>query len=586
MERDGDAVEWLRRVGVGRGVRVGVAIARGVGLGIAGPDGSELAVDVDDPAAVVARIETVLRPRWVWWSIETATMLVDAGLRIGACWDIAVVHRLLAGGWRADPALVWATLRELPLESIPVSRPLDLFTQAEPEMGDPEHPVRPDGYLRPDWVDGSWAERPERLARWAGLAAQAATLQEGHLSTAERSHAVATARAESAAELLCAELAAGGLPMDRDEAERIIAGFVGPRPRTDADAVAARRRRDDEVLRHAPRGAPVDLRHAAQVKSMLWRAGVDVPDTRAWRLQAVRDHPLVDALLTWRKAERIATTFGYGWIDTFVGTDGRLRGQWSSADGAAGRMTATAGLHNMPADLRPAVRAEPGHVLVRADLGQIEPRVLAAVSGDRALVRSTAAGDMYAPVAAQIGVDRDTAKVAVLGAMYGQTTGHGAAVLPRLHQSYPAAMRLLEAADEAGRAGRDIRTHGGRLIRLGAHTPEDDVDDPNEAGLRDARARTGARGRYARNAVIQGAAAELFKVWAVTVRARGAELDARIVLCLHDELLVHAPASSGSAVADLLERCLHEAVHRWSPDSGVHFVADIAVLERWSDATH
>ena len=95
-----------------------------------------------------------------------------------------------------------------------------------------------------------------------------------------------------------------------------------------------------------------------------------------------------------------------------------------------------------------------------------------------------------------------------------------------------------------------------------------------------------ARGRYARNAVIQGAAAELFKVWAVTVRARGAELDARIVLCLHDELLVHAPASSGSAVADLLERCLHEAVHRWSPDSGVHFVADIAVLERWSDATH
>jgi DNA polymerase-1 len=212
----------------------------------------------------------------VWWSIETATMLVDAGVWIGACWDIAVVHRLLAGGWRADPALVWATLRELPLESIPVSRPLDLFTQAEPEMGDPEHPVRPDGYLRPDWVDGGWAERPERLARWAGLAAQAANLQEGRLSTVERSHAVATARAESAAELLCAELAAGGLPMDRDEAERIIAGFVGPRPRTDADAAAARRRRDDEVLRHAPRGAPVDLRHPAQVKSMFWRAGLDV----------------------------------------------------------------------------------------------------------------------------------------------------------------------------------------------------------------------------------------------------------------------------------------------------------------------
>ena len=90
-------------------------------------------------------------------------------------------------------------------------------------------------------------------------------------------------------------------------------------------------------------------------------------------------------------------------------------------------MTATAGLHNMPADLRPAVVAEPGHVFVRADLGQIEPRVLAAVSGDAASPRRPRSDDMYAPVAEQLGVDRATAKVAVLGAMYGQTTGHGAA---------------------------------------------------------------------------------------------------------------------------------------------------------------
>ena len=65
-------------------------------------------------------------------------------------------------------------------------------------------------------------------------------------------------------------------------------------------------------------------------------------------------------------------------------------------------MTASAGLHNMPAELRRAVVAEPGHVFVRADLGQIEPRVLAAVSGDQLLTRATVEPDLYAPIAAQL----------------------------------------------------------------------------------------------------------------------------------------------------------------------------------------
>ena len=66
-------------------------------------------------------------------------------------------------------------------------------------------------------------------------------------------------------------------------------------------------------------------------------------------------------------------------------------------------MTASAGLHNMPAHLRSAVIAEAGHVFVRADLGQIEPRILAAVSGDRALAKATAEDDMYSPVAKRAG---------------------------------------------------------------------------------------------------------------------------------------------------------------------------------------
>jgi DNA polymerase-1 len=93
-----------------------------------------------------------------------------------------------------------------------------------------------------------------------------------------------------------------------------------------------------------------------------------------------------------------------------------------------------------------------------------------------------------------------------------------------------------------------------------------------------------ARGRYGRNAVIQGAAAELFKMWAVIVRARVAGLGAHIVLCLHDELLVQAPQQLAATVAKLVAQGLDEAVQRWAPGTPVRFLADIAVISRWSDA--
>jgi DNA polymerase-1 len=275
----------------------------------------------------------------------------------------------------------------------------------------------------------------------------------------------------------------------------------------------------------------------------------------------------------------VATTYGYGWVDEHVSADGRLRGAWSASDGAAGRMTASAGLHNLPADLRGAVVAEPDHVFVRADLGQVEPRVLAAVAGDAALARAAEADDLYAPVAAELGVDRATAKVAVLGAMYGQTTGHGAQALRGLHASYPVAMAYLDAADRAAAAGSDLRTAGGRLVRMGGAA----VDAVGEDDARATRSRAAARGRYGRNAMVQGAAAELFKVWALTVRARVAPLGARIVLCLHDELLVHAPAACGEDVARLVDESLAEAADRWSPHP-VRFLADTSVIVRWSDA--
>jgi DNA polymerase-1 len=514
----------------------------------------------------------------VWWSNATAATLVDAGVRVATCWDVAAVSRLIFGGWRAEPGRAWAQAHGLGVDALPTTGPLDLFSQADDGDDDGDGgPVRPDGHLRAGWVGGGWSATPERLGAWAAAALTVAQRQDALLEGLDRPPAAATARSESAADLLCAELSADGLPVDRAAAEALIAGIVGPRPRSEAEAAAARARRDAEVLRHAPADSAFDLRSPGQVKSLLRRVGIEVPDTRAWRLEALRDaHPVVDALLAWRKAERVATTYGYAWLDEHVGADGRLRGAWSGSDGAAGRMTASAGLHNLPADLRGAVVAEAGHVFVRADLGQIEPRVLAAVSGDRELARAAAEDDMYAPVARHLDVDRATAKVAVLGAMYGQTTGHGAQVLRRLEAAYPVAMAYLAEGDRAGQVGRSLRTYGGRAIPMAAAD--------GAMGEREARSRAAAQGRYGRNALVQGAAAELFKVWAVTVRARGAPLDARIVLCLHDELLVHVPVERGDAAARLVAECLQEAAHRWAPDTTVRFVADIGVIDRWGDA--
>jgi len=577
------AIEWVtERVGA-PGADLGVAIRPGVGLGIAVAD-DVLPVGTDDPASVVAGIEAAVAPRWVWFDRPSGPdPLAAAGVRVARCWDVLTVHRLLHGRWRTSVALVWARLHDLAPDGLPTMGQLGLLDDHGDGDGDPEQPVRPDGYLRPEWVAGGWSATPERLARWAALALDAAARQRrllGLRPLPERAHS--TARSESAAELLCAELEVDGLPIDTVEAERLITEAAGPRPRDETHADELRRARDDEVLAILGPGRAVDLRNPADVKAMLRTVGLDLPDTRAWRLERHQDdHPLVAALLRWRKAERISTTYGWRWLDEHVHA-GRLRGEWSSCDGAAGRMTASAGLHNLPAELRPAVAAEAGHVLVRADLGQIEPRVLAAVSGDAALIAATADDDLYQPVATRLGVTRDVAKVAVLGAMYGSTTGRSAHALRGLEQAYPTAMGVLEAAARAGAAGEDVYTIGGRRVRMWVDDRSEEIEA--DASLDRARSVAAARGRFARNALIQGAAAELFKVWAVTVRARAEPLGARIVLCLHDELLLHVPDERAADAVTLVGDALDEAAYRWSPARDVRFVAEVTTVRRWSEA--
>jgi DNA polymerase-1 len=111
-------------------------------------------------------------------------------------------------------------------------------------------------------------------------------------------------------------------------------------------------------------------------------------------------------------------------------------------------------------------------------------------------------------------------------------------------------------------------------------------DDSIDGDIDRARRMAAARGRFARNAIIQGAAAEFFKVWTILVRSRGRPIGARVVLCLHDELLIQVPEVAADAAVALVHDALAEAAHRWSPHRGVRYLADAGTIRRWSEAKH
>ena len=110
-------------------------------------------------------MERERHPRWVLWSAQAgADGLVSKGIHLDRCWDIAEAHRLLVGGLTADPAVAWATACRLGTSDLPRGVGGDLFDFAAEDLpgdqGDPEMPVRSDGYLRPEAVNGPWQTSP------------------------------------------------------------------------------------------------------------------------------------------------------------------------------------------------------------------------------------------------------------------------------------------------------------------------------------------------------------------------------------------------------------------------------------------
>ncbi|MGA4840455.1 bifunctional 3'-5' exonuclease/DNA polymerase [Streptomyces sp. G45] len=257
--------------------------------------------------------------------------------------------------------------------------------------------------------------------------------------------------AESAGTLIAAEMNETGLPWRADVHRDVLTELLGERyggsgePRRLAELA-------DEVSAAFGHRVRPDL--PADVVKAFARAGIRLRSTRRWELEEV-DHPAVAPLLTYKSLYRVWTAHGWSWLQDWV-RDGRFRPQYTPGGSVSGRWTTNGGgALQIPKVIRRAVVADPGWRLVVADADQLEPRVLAAISRDRGLMDVAASpDDLYTRLSDRaFSGDREHAKLALLGAVYGQTSGDGLKNLAALRRRFPKRWRT--STTRRGRARRD-----------------------------------------------------------------------------------------------------------------------------------
>ncbi|MGC4806040.1 bifunctional 3'-5' exonuclease/DNA polymerase [Micromonospora sp. DT233] len=528
---------------------------------------------VADLAAAVAAREATGHPRWVWGAGATVyPALLRAGVRLERCHDVELTESLLlghAGRW-GEPrsvAAAWARLTGAPVPPDPPARPAEPPGHGQGALFDP--PSGPPG----PGIEALTRVYADQLARIA------ATARPGRFRL--------LVAAESAGALIATEMGAVGLPWRVEVHGEILAELLGePSP------VGGPPRRLAELAARIAAAFGVRQLHVdspAELLRAFARAGVEVPNTRAWVLRAV-DHPAVPLLLEHKELYRIWTAHGWAWLDTWV-RGGRFHPEYIPAGVVSGRWaTRGGGALQIPKVIRRAVVADPGWRFVVADAGQLEPRVLAAVSGDARLAAAGGAGDLYAALARDsFGGDRARAKVALLGAMYGQTGGAAVPALAVLRRNYPTAFAYVEAAARTGEAGGLVRSWLGRTCPPGAVG----VTDGDEAGAdpvgaadpQGPRARAArSRGRFTRNFVIQATAAEWASTLLATLRAELAGTGAELVFFQHDEVVVHCPAGQTDAVARAVRASGDRATALLFGATPVRFPLDVSVVDCYADA--
>ncbi|WP_169721453.1 bifunctional 3'-5' exonuclease/DNA polymerase [Brevibacterium album] len=559
---------------------VGYAASGSVALTDVGADGTVVRTTDCSPEALpeaVRRRESQGGPRWVWSDTSAwYPQLLAAGVRVERCHDLRLAHAILA-----RTAAVHAHARVVE----------DARWEAGPASAASAHSPESGGTLFDYMGHGgaSGVVPHDSGSALAEFARHRAALEEaashGGLPAGRLRLLLA---AESAGGLIAEELRCAGIPWDAAEHDRILEADLGPRP--PAGAHPARMHAVAEEVRAALGDPRADLDSPVKLLRALRRAGIPVSSTSQWELRE-HDHPAVEPLLRYKKLARLLTANGWTWMDAWV-REGRYRPVYVPGGVVTGRWASTGGgALQIPRQLRPALRADPGWRLVSADVAQLEPRVLAAMAGDAAMARAASGADLYAGIVAAGAVaSREEAKIAVLGAMYGGTTGASGRLVPRLRRTFPDAMAMVDRAAALGERGDRVSTWLGRTSPSGRLRLE---DAETERERREAR----EQGRFTRNFIVQGTAAEWALAWMALLRSRLAALPeteeapaeasgpvfsrrAHLAFFLHDEVIVHAPADQAEAAAEAVRACAAEAGRLLFGSAPVDFPLDLRVAER------
>ncbi|MEO5874692.1 MAG: bifunctional 3'-5' exonuclease/DNA polymerase [Streptosporangiaceae bacterium] len=533
---------------------VAVVGERGGALQPLGEDGtpSGSVMLVDDLVAAVAEQERAASPRWVWDS--TARLyprLLRAGVRVARCHDLELVEAVLLAfeGRFGEPRSVPAALARLRGEPAPADEP----EEDQPSLFGAAPAV---GLAAVVEIHGA------QIVRFRGGL--------GLLSAAE-----------SAGGLIAAEMSHDGLPWRADVHDELLTGLLGPRP---APGMRPRLLQDLADQISAAFGAHVNPDSPAQLLKAFAAVGFAVESTRALVLKQI-DHPAVPHVLAYKELARLYANHGWSWLDTWA-RGGRFRPEYLVGGVVSGRWaTRGGGALQIPKILRRAAIADPGWKLVVADAAQLEPRVLAALAGDRAFAEAAAHGDLYEALAEAFAKaapgdprsPRDKAKIAMLSAMYGGGTGDAVQLLGILRHRFPEAYGYVEAAARAGERGELVRSRLGRTCPPASAAFRELIT--TEAG----RSTAAARGRFTRNFVVQATAAE----WALAMMAslrRRLTTEAHLVFFQHDEVIVHAPADQVGTVSEAITEAAFEAAGLLFGPTPVLFPMEIAVADAYADA--
>lgn len=281
------------------------------------------------------------------------------------------------------------------------------------------------------------------------------------------------------------------------------------------------------------------------------------------------DVPLVADVLEYRQLAKLKSTYADG-LAAFVADDGRIHSTFHQTITATGRLSsADPNLQNIPVrvelgrQIRKVFVPEDGCVFIDADYSQIELRVLASMSGDEKLIEAyRMAKDIHAITASQVfhvpfedvtPLMRRNAKAVNFGIVYGISSfglsqdldisrKEAADYIESYYETYPAIRSFLEGLVTAAKEKGYAETLYGR------RRPMPELSSGNFMQRQFGE-------RVAKNAPIQGTAADIIKIAMLRVHRRLAEegLQSRLVLQVHDELLIEAEESEADAVRRILE---------------------------------